>query len=356
MFLRRGEWSMTMLPADALIAACEALGERFSREILPLRTEQEIRDFQARFLGKKGEVSRLMREMSDLPVEDRKRVGEAFNRIKAAISSAVAEKLAGLNRRERAHDLARTVDVTLPGRELATGHRHLITQIREEAVAIFAELGFEVAEGPQVETDFHCFEALAIPKDHPARDAQDTFYITDDVVLRTHTSPVQIRTMLAHQPPVRIVSPGITYRRDDDATHSPMFTQIEGLYVDEGVRFSDLKGVLLHFVQRYFGKALDIRFRPSYFPFVEPGAEVDMQCAFCGPVRSDCRVCKGTGWVEIGGAGMVDPDVFAQVHYDSERYTGFAFGMGLERMAMLRHNVNDIKYYYTGDIRFLRQF
>ena len=234
-----------------------------------------------------------------------------------------------------------------------------MTQIWEESVGIFAELGFEVAEGPQIDSDFHCFEALAIPKDHPARDDQDTYYIAgkEDLLLRPHTSPVQIRTMLSQPPPVRIVAPGIVYRRDDDATHSPMFTQIEGLYVDKGVRFSDLKGVLMHFVRRYFQRDLAIRFRPSYFPFVEPGGEVDMQCVFCiDGTSSSCRVCKGTTWVEIGGSGMVDPDVFAHVGYDSEEFTGFAFGMGLERMAMLRHNVSDIKYYYTGDLRFLRQF
>ncbi|HUS67993.1 MAG TPA: phenylalanine--tRNA ligase subunit alpha, partial [Kofleriaceae bacterium] len=194
------------------------------------------------------------------------------------------------------------------------------------------------------------------PKDHPARDMQDTFYVSDEIVLRPHTSPVQIRVMQSQQPPVRIVAPGVVYRRDDDATHSPMFTQIEGLLVDEGVRFSDLKGTLLHFVRRYFGATLNLRFRPSYFQFVEPGVEVDMQCAFCAGPGSACRVCKGSGWVEIGGAGMVDPEVFRHVGYDSEKYTGFAFGMGLERMAMLKHGVSDIKYYFEGDLRFLEQF
>jgi phenylalanyl-tRNA synthetase alpha chain len=231
-----------------------------------------------------------------------------------------------------------------------------MTQVEREAVAIFGELGFVVAEGPQIETDWHTFEALAIPKDHPARDMQDTFYIGDDILLRTHTSPVQIRTMLAQPPPIRIVAPGRVYRRDDDATHSPMFTQIEGLVVDEGIAFTDLKGVLIHFVKRFFQRDLTVRLRPSYFPFVEPGAEVDMQCSFCMGSGAECRICKMTGWVEIGGAGMVDPEVFANVKIDSERYTGFAFGMGLERMAMLRHGVSDIKYYYEGDVRFLEQF
>jgi phenylalanyl-tRNA synthetase alpha chain len=335
----------------------EALSDEFASAIAPLSTEQDIRDAQARYLGKKGSVSALMRHMGKLPAGDKKTVGAAFNKVKTEITEAVEAKLAELARAELEAELADVVDLTLPGRAAPRGHTHLLTQIREEAIAIFAELGFEVAEGPQIETDYYCFEALAMPRDHPARDDQDTFYINDEVVLRTHTSPVQIRTMEAQKPPVRIVAPGVVYRRDDDATHSPMFTQIEGLLVDEGVRFSHLKGVLLHFVNRYFHQGgLDIRFRPSYFPFVEPGAEVDIQCAFCRTGDSSCRVCKGTGWVEIGGSGMVDPDVFDFVGYDVERFTGFAFGMGLERMAMLRHGVSDIKHYYTGDLRFLRQF
>ena len=266
--------------------------------------------------------------------------------MKGDIETAVQHKLTELVSRERAKDLARTADVTLPGRPRGAGHLHLLTQVRLEAIEIFAEIGFAVAEGPQVETDWHTFEALAIPKDHPARDMQDTFYVSDEIVLRTHTSPVQIRTMQAQKPPIRIIAPGVVYRRDDDPTHSPMFTQIEGLAVDVDIRFSDLKGTLLHFVRRFYRRDLDVRFRPSYFPFVEPGAEIDMQCAFCG--GSGCRLCKGSGWVEIGGSGMVDPEVFAHVGIDSEQYTGFAFGMGLERMAMLRHGVDDIKFYYEG--------
>lgn len=339
------------------VATLEALRKEFAQAIEPLSDEQEIRDTQARYLGKKGKVSQLMKEtMRSLAPEERKSVGQAFNEVKDEIAGEVERKLRMLDEAERQADLQRTVDVTLPGRADRPGHVHLVTQIREESIAIFAELGFEVALGPQVETDFHCFEALAMPPDHPARDDHDTFYVSDKVVLRTHTSPVQIRTMEKRKPPVKIVAPGVVYRRDDDPTHSPMFTQIEGLLVDERVRFSDLKGVLMHYVGRYFGKALDIRFRPSYFPFVEPGAEVDMQCAFCLSGDPSCRICKGTGYVEIGGAGMVDPEVFRHVSYDAEAYTGFAFGMGLERMAMLRHSVNDIKLYYTGDLRFLRQF
>ncbi len=342
------------MSAQELTARIEALGASFAEAIEPLVDEQDIRALQARYMGRKGQVSQLMKQMGSVPGPDRRAVGAVFNRIKQGITDAVEAKLVALAEAAEAADLARVVDVTMPGRRPRQGHRHLLTQVRAEMVAVFAELGFEVAEGPQIETDFHCFEALAIPKGHPARDMQDTFYVSDDVVLRTHTSSVQIRTMLAQQPPVKVVSPGVVYRRDDDPTHSPMFMQLEGLLVAEGVRFSDLKGVLAHFVRRFFGKALAIRFRPSYFPFVEPGGEVDMQCSFC--MGEGCRICKGSGWIEIGGCGMVDPEVFGHVGYDAERYTGFAFGMGVERMAMLRHGVDDIKFYYEGDLRFLRQF
>jgi len=343
-----------MTTTAELIEQLERLRGEFAAILEPLADEQAIRAAQAQFLGKKGQVSTLMKELGRLPPADRPVVGETVNRVKGDIEAAVQGKLTELTARARARDLARTVDVTLPGRPRGAGQLHLLTQVRLEAIEIFAELGFAVAEGPQVETDWHTFEALAIPKDHPARDMQDTFYVSDEIVLRTHTSPVQIRTMQAQKPPIRIVAPGIVYRRDDDPTHSPMFTQIEGLAVDVDIKMSDLKGVLLHFVRRFFKRDLDVRFRPSYFPFVEPGAEIDMQCAFCG--GGGCRLCKGTGWVEIGGSGMVDPDVFAHVGIDSELYTGFAFGMGLERMAMLRHGVDDIKFYYEGDLRFLEQF
>jgi phenylalanyl-tRNA synthetase alpha chain len=342
------------MSASELIAKLERLGDEFLDLIQPLADEQSIRATQAQFLGKKGKVSELMKELGKLPASDRPAVGVAVNKVKQTIEAQVEGRLRELEDAADAQDLARHVDVTLPARPVGGGHLHLLTQVRLEAVQIFSELGFVVAEGPQIETDWHTFEALAIPKDHPARDMQDTFYVSEEIVLRTHTSPVQVRTMLTTPPPIRIVAPGHVYRRDDDPTHSPMFTQIEGLAVDEGISFADLKGTLLHFVKRFFQKDLGIRLRPSYFPFVEPGAEVDMQCSFCG--GSGCRICKQTGWVEIGGAGMVDPDVFGHCGIDAEKYTGFAFGMGLERMAMLRHNVNDIKFYYEGDVRFLEQF
>jgi phenylalanyl-tRNA synthetase alpha chain len=337
-----------------LIANLEKLGDEFQAAIQPLADEQAIRAAQAQFLGKKGKVSELMKELGKLPPAERPAVGAAANKVKQTIEQLTAQRLGELADAVSRADLARLVDVTLPPRPIGGGHLHLLTQVRLEAVQIFAELGFIVADGPQIETDWHTFEALAIPKDHPARDMQDTFYVSNEIVLRTHTSPVQVRTMLTQEPPIRIVAPGHVYRRDDDPTHSPMFTQLEGLAVDTDISFADLKGTLLHFVKRFFKRDLGIRLRPSYFPFVEPGAEVDMQCSFCG--GSGCRICKQTGWVEIGGSGIVDPEVFAHCKIDPEKYTGFAFGMGLERMAMLRHGVSDIKYYYEGDLRFLEQF
>ncbi|MBA3540941.1 MAG: phenylalanine--tRNA ligase subunit alpha [Deltaproteobacteria bacterium] len=344
-----------MSTAATLIEDVDRLADEFLAAIQPLVDEQAIRHTQAQYIGKAGRVSEIMKLLGKLPPADRPVVGAAVNKVKQLIEGHVTRRLDELAQADAQRDLARTVDITMPARPVGGGHLHLLTQVRLEAVAIFAELGFVVADGPQIETDWHTFEALAIPKDHPARDMQDTFYISgDEIVLRTHTSPVQVRTMLTQPPPIRIVAPGHVFRRDDDPTHSPMFTQIEGLAVDEGISFADLKGVLMHFVKRFYQRDLGIRLRPSYFPFVEPGAEVDMQCSFCG--GSGCRVCKGTGWVEIGGAGMVDPEVFANVKIDAEKYTGFAFGMGLERMAMLRHGVNDIKFYYEGDVRFLEQF
>ena len=343
------------MSASELIHSLEKLGDEFLSVIQPLSDEQAIRATQAQFLGKKGKVSEVMKQLAKLPPADRPLVGAALNKVKQTIEDQVTQRLDELANAAARADLERAVDVTLPARPVGgEGHLHVLTQVRLELIQIFAELGFVVADGPQIETDWHTFEALAIPKEHPARDMQDTFYVSDEIVLRTHTSPVQVRTMLTQPPPIRIIAPGIVYRRDDDLTHSPMFTQLEGLAVDEGISFSDLKGTLLHFVKRFFARELEIRLRPSYFPFVEPGAEVDVQCTFCG--GPGCRVCKGTGWLEIGGSGMVDPEVFANVKIDAERYTGFAFGMGIERMAMLRHGVNDIKYYYEGDVRFLEQF
>jgi phenylalanyl-tRNA synthetase alpha chain len=346
-----------MPAADDLIRDLLALEGAFATEVAPLSSELDIRAAQARFLGKKGRVSDLMKQLGTIPGPERPRVGEVANRVKGFVEAETQKRLGALVAAAKQKDLERLVDVSLPGRLRPQGRLHILTQVRRELVDIFRELGFEVADGPQVETDFYNFEALAMPADHPARDAQDTFYVSGPhpgIVLRTHTSSVQIRTMEARKPPIKIVAPGVVYRRDDDATHSPMFSQLELLVVEEGAKMSDLKGVILHFVRRFFGPDLVIRFRASYFPFVEPGVEVDMQCCFCG--GSGCRLCKQTGWIELGGAGMVDPRVFAHCGIDAEKYTGYAFGFGIERMAMLRHGINDIKHYYEGDVRFLRQF
>jgi phenylalanyl-tRNA synthetase alpha chain len=306
-----------------------------------------------------------MKALGRLPPEERPAVGEAANRTKGAIESAVAARLAALAEAAVAEDLTRTVDVTLPGRGRRLGTLHPLTLVRREIEQIFLGLGFEVRTGPWIETEWNNFDALNTPADHPARDMQDTFFVEGGRLLRSHTSPVQIRTMLAGPPPVKIIAPGNVFRRDDDATHTPMFPQVEGLLVDRAVSFADLKGTLLHFVQRFFGPHLGIRLRPSYFPFTEPSAEVDAACYLCQGTgqRTDaegnkraCRLCKGGGWIEIGGAGMVHPNVFSAVGYDPKAVTGFAFGMGLSRMAMLKYGVDDLRAFYENDLRFLGQF
>jgi phenylalanyl-tRNA synthetase alpha chain len=337
---------------DALLAGLDALPARFEAELAGLGTEVAVRDAQARAL--KGPIAEGQAAIRQAPGPMKRTIGAALNKAKTAVESATAARLEALAREALDAELKRQVDVSLPGRAPRAGHLHILTQVRRDIVDIFRELGFEIAEGPQVETDFNNFEALNFPKDHPARDTQDTFFVSDDVVLRTHTSPVQIRTMLRQKPPVKVICPGQVYRRDDDPTHSRMFMQVEGLLVDRDVSMADLKGTLLHFVQRFFGQGIGLRFRPSFFPFTEPSAEVDMSCVFCG--GKGCRLCKQTGWLEIGGSGMVDPEVFRAVGYDPEAVTGYAFGMGIERMAMLRHGINDIRLYYEGDVRFLRQF
>jgi phenylalanyl-tRNA synthetase alpha chain len=343
-----------------LIAALDRLAGALGEEIQPLETEQEIRAAQARYLGKKGKASELMKALGRLPAEERPAVGEAANRAKTAIEGLIAARLTALSQAALAADLARTVDVTLPGRGHQMGTLHPLTLVRREVEEIFLGLGFEVRTGPWIETEWHNFDALNTPADHPARDMQDTFFVDGGRILRSHTSPVQIRTMLAGPPPIKIIAPGNVFRRDDDATHTPMFPQIEGLYVDRDVSFADLKGTLLHFVRRFFGPDLSIRLRPSFFPFTEPSAEVDAGCYLCGGVgrRGDaaCRLCKGSGWIEIGGSGMVHPNVFRAVGYDPNSVRGFAFGMGLSRMAMLKYGVDDLRAFYENDIRFLSQF
>jgi phenylalanyl-tRNA synthetase alpha chain len=317
--------------------------------------EQGLLSIKARFLGKKGEVTAVLKEMGTLPPAERPAFGQLVNLVKDDLERAVAERLSLIRKRKTEEALKReTVDVTLPGRRTPVGRIHPLSQVMEEVVGIFTRMGFSVADGPEVETDYYNFEALNIPKEHPARDMQDTFYISEEVVLRTHTSPVQIRTMERQAPPIRIIAPGAVYRCDSDVTHSPMFHQVEGLMVDKGISFGDLKGILKAFVGEMFGEDVSLRFRPSFFPFTEPSAEVDIRCVMC---RGDgCRVCSGTGWLEIMGCGMVDPAVFGFVKYDPEVYTGFAFGMGIERIAMLKYRINDIRLFFENDVRFLNQF
>lgn len=318
-------------------------------------TEAELQQVRARYLGRKGEITAVMKGMGQLTPEERPLVGALANEVKDRLEAAFTERLEGLRQELMQQSLAsEKLDVTLPGRVQRRGFKHPITQVTEEIVAIFAALGFGVVEGPEIEKDFYNFEALNIPKDHPARDMQDTFYVSEDVVLRTHTSPVQIRTMLEHEPPVRVVAPGTVYRRDSDITHSPMFHQIEGFLVDRKVTFGDLKGILTTFINEFFGQKVDVRFRPSFFPFTEPSAEVDIQCVICG--GSGCRVCGHSGWLEILGSGMIDPEVFKSVNYDPELYSGFAFGLGIERVAMLKYGVNDLRLFFENDLRFLKQF
>lgn len=316
---------------------------------------QALQDVRVRVLGKKGQLTEVMKGMRELPAEQRPEIGSLVNQLKDRFEEVFATRQEDLRNLAIEAQMARErLDVTLPGRTRQVGSLHPVTLVTERIVEIFARLGFSVEEGPEVEEDFYNFEALNIPKDHPARDMQDTFYIDEDLVLRTHTSPVQIRAMLKHRPPLRIIAPGTVYRRDSDLTHSPMFHQIEGFLVDEKVTFGDLKGVLTHFLTEFFGTDLPVRFRPSFFPFTEPSAEVDIGCVICG--GEGCRVCKGTGWLEILGCGMIDPEVFKSIHYDAEQVSGFAFGVGLERMAMLKYGVNDLRLFFENDLRFLRQF
>ena len=348
-----------------IIAELDRLAVAFGDEIGPLQAEQEIRAAQARYLGKKGRVSELMKVLGRLPGEERPLVGEAANRAKAAIEGLVATRLVALADVALSADLGRAVDVTLPARGSRLGSLHPLTLVRREVEEIFLGLGYEVRTGPWIETEWNNFDALNTPADHPARDMQDTFFVDGGRILRSHTSPVQVRTMLAGPPPIKIIAPGNVFRRDDDATHTPMFPQVEGLYVDRDVSFADLKGTLLHFVRRFFGSELSIRLRPSFFPFTEPSAEVDAGCYLCagtgrrgatGGDGATCRLCKGSGWIEIGGSGMVHPNVFRAVGYDPEQVRGFAFVMGLSRMAMLKYGVEDLRAFYENDVRFLQQF
>ncbi|MBU0575654.1 MAG: phenylalanine--tRNA ligase subunit alpha [Proteobacteria bacterium] len=333
----------------------KALREQAEAELRKAETEEELQEIRTRYLGRKGLLTGLLRSIGNVPSEERPQFGRQCNEVKETLSAGIDQLLAGLASSKKEELLQRErLDVTLPGRGVRHGRLHPVTQVREEICRIFAGLGFSVVEGPEVELDYYNFEALNIPKDHPARDMQDTFYVEDNIVLRTHTSPVQVRIMEKRRPPVRILSPGRVYRRDSDISHTPMFHQIEGLLVDRGITFGDLKGVLTVFLKQVFGEDTALRFRPSFFPFTEPSAEVDIRCVMCS--GRGCRVCGQSGWLEILGSGMVDPEVFKNVGYDPEEFTGFAFGLGLERIAMLKFGISDIRLFFESDMRFLEQF
>jgi len=326
-------------------------------EIKKAANLNELNEIRIKYLGKKGAITSVLRGLGKIDVEERPKIGMLANEIRAKIEDLISQKISELKRQEKEKQITKEfIDVTLPGRRFCIGNKHPLTKVQEEIETIFLGLGFKIEEGPEVETDYYNFEALNLPKDHPARDMQDTFFISTEVLLRTHTSPVQVRVMEKTSPdlPVKIICPGKVYRRDDDATHSPMFTQVEGLAVDERVTFSDLKGVLAMFAKLMFGEKTKTRFRPSFFPFTEPSAEVDITCVMCS--GKGCRVCSHTGWLEILGSGMVHPKVFAMSGYDPEKVSGFAFGMGVERIAMLKYGIDDLRLFYDNDLRFLNQF
>jgi phenylalanyl-tRNA synthetase alpha chain len=350
--------------ADAPARLTEIRGEaQAAIEAAP--SAAALEELRVRYLGRKSELTGMLRSIGELPPEQRGPVGKGANEVKNALEALLEQRTAALQGAELDERLRTdAVDVTLPGDPpAAPGHLHLVTQTRREIEDVFLGLGFSVAEGPEVEFDYYNFTALNHPPDHPARMLQDTFYMADEVLLRTHTSPVQVRSMEAQKPPIYIVVPGKTYRRDSDATHTPMFHQVEGLAIDEDITLADLQGVLLEFARAIFGPEREIRLRPHYFPFTEPSVEVDVSCFNCagsGWVGADpCRLCKGSGWIEILGSGMVDPNVLgfvAEGGYDPERVQGFAFGMGIERIAMLKHGVPDLRLFFDNDVRFLEQF
>ena len=315
-----------------------------------------LEEIKVQYLGKKGELTALLRGMGALSPEERPKMGQLVNEVREAIENALAEKAAAMREKMLERKLvAEKLDVTLPGTTLPAGHLHPLTQVQRELEDIFIGMGFSIAEGPEVELDYYNFQALNIPENHPARDTQDTFYISDKVLLRSQTSPVQVRTMEKQRPPIRVISPGRVYRSDAlDATHSPLFHQLEGLVVDKGITMGDLKGTLETFAKRVFGPETRIRFRPHHFPFTEPSVEVDVSCFVCG--GCGCRLCKNEGWIEILGAGMVHPFVLSNCDINPEVYSGFAFGLGLERIAMTKYGIDDIRLFYENDERFLEQF
>lgn len=344
--------------ARELIAGLESLVAELHAALKAVASEQEVEAVRVQYLGRKGRLASMMSGLPRLSPEQRPAVGQAANQVKAKLQDSLDQWLCKLARDKEREILSR-FDPSLPGRLGWQGGLHPVTLVTEEICAAFAALGFELVEGPELETDFHNFEALNLPPDHPARDMQDTFYITEKTLLRTHTSPLQVRTMLRERPPVAAIAPGKVYRRDSDLTHTPMFHQIEGFLVDTDVSMADLRGTLTAFVHRIFGPETVVRFRPSFFPFTEPSAEVDISCMLCGGTGDNagrpCRVCKQTGWLEILGCGMIDPAVFTAVNYDPEIFTGFAFGLGVERVAMLKYGIGDLRMFFENDVRFVSQ-
>ncbi len=338
-----------------MISELQQLEKDAIAELKTAKTEDQFQSIRIKYLGRKGLLTGLLRNIAQVPETEKPLFGKLCNELKnklnAEIDNALREQAA---RNKEDILLKEKIDVTLPGNLIRCGRVHPVIQVRREICSIFSSFGFSVVEGPEIELDYYNFEALNIPKDHPARDMQDTFYVEDNIVLRTHTSPVQVRIMEKVRPPLRILSPGKVYRRDSDVSHTPMFHQIEGLLVDKGVSFGDLKGILTAFLKKIFGEGTTLRFRPSFFPFTEPSAEVDIRCVMCD--GRGCRICGQSGWLEILGSGMVDPAVFQNVDYDPEEYTGFAFGLGLERIAMLKYGISDIRLFFENDIRFLKQF
>jgi phenylalanyl-tRNA synthetase alpha chain len=340
---------------DSSVGGIQLLLDEAISEIGGAGSSREIERLRVHFLGKKGTLTRQLKRVGSLPAQERRAFGQAVNDAKQLLTDRIAERAAIVDRLEQ--DAALTsgrVDVSLTGRRTGTGGLHPVSRTIRRIHDIFCRLGFDVAEGPEIEDDYHNFEALNIPPDHPARAMHDTFYVESGVVLRTHTSPVQIRYLKSRPPPIQVIAPGRVYRCDSDVTHSPMFHQLEGLVVDTDIALSDLKGMLIHFVREFFEQELPVRFRPSYFPFTEPSAEMDMGCVFCDGVG--CRVCQQTGWLEILGCGMVHPTVFCHVGINNEEYTGYAFGVGIERLTMLRYGVDDLRLFFDNELGFLNQF
>ncbi len=333
----------------------DALADEASQKIQAATDPRALDDVRVEYLGKKGAITALLKSLGGLSAEERPKAGAEINRVKALLSDAIQARKTLLESAAVTEKLGKeTIDVSLPGRAADSGGLHPVTRTIERIEAFFGSIGFESVEGPEIEDDYHNFEALNIPAHHPARAMHDTFYVDDATVLRTHTSPVQVRVMESRKPPFKVICPGRVYRCDSDLTHTPMFHQVEGLLISEESSFADLKGLVESFLQAFFEKELAVRFRPSYFPFTEPSAEVDIQCVMCE--GEGCRVCSQTGWIEIMGCGMVHPKVFESSKIDPDKFSGFAFGMGVERLAMLRYGVNDLRLFFENDLQFLRQF